>query len=211
MSSKVTKRHPILFCFCAPSGSGKTTITKRLAAKDPQLRVSISTTTRAPRSGEVEGREYFFVSHEEFEERARANEFLEHATFSGNHYGTGRNNISLATKEGLDLLLDIDVQGAEQVRSIYPAATVVVFVFPPSFAVLKERLTARATEDPVKLKMRLDTALSEIEKLATPGFSDYLLINDDLDAAVQGAAEIIAAERRKTTHIDFSELLSAGR
>ena len=146
-NSLIVKQDPILFCFCAPTAAGKTTITKELVRRDPKLLLSLSTTTRKPRPNEVEGRDYFFVTPEIFQEKVSRGEFLEHAVFSSSSYGTTKDNIERARASGADLILDIDVQGAEQIRALFPAQLVVVFVFPPSFDELKARLAARGTED----------------------------------------------------------------
>ncbi len=202
-------KQPILFCFCAPTASGKTTITRELVRLDPSLVLSISTTTRAARPTEVDGRDYHFVSEEEFERRVGAGRFLEHAKFSGSRYGTGIENIERASADKVDLVLDIDVQGVEQIRRIAPKQLAVVFVFPPSFQVLKERLIARGTEDAEKMRMRLEAAERELVTLTTQGFSDYLLINDDLPTALGRAQSIIEAERMRAARLDLTTLAPA--
>lgn len=204
----VEKIAPILFCFCAPAASGKTTITRELIKSDPSLHLSISTTTRQPRPGEVHGREYFFVTREEFQEKIQRGEFLEHAAFADNFYGTGNENMDRAHAQGADLILDIDVQGAEQVRKLFPSRVVVVFVFPPSMEILRERLRSRGTEDEAKMQKRLNEATREIEKLSSPGFSDYLLINDELPQAIQKAREIVSTERLRCSRLNFKALFN---
>jgi len=188
-------REAILFCFCGPAASGKSTICRELLALDEKLRLSISTTTRAPRGEEVDGEDYFFVTPAEFQKRISAGKFLEHAVFNEKHYGTEIANLEQAEAEGSDLLLDIDVQGAESLKKLYPGRTVVIFVFPPSFSVLEERFRSRGTEDEAKIQARLKIAQQEIEKLRSPGFSDYYLENDDLRNALKNAQAITAAER----------------
>lgn len=185
----------ILFCFCAPSGSGKTTICKELLTLDQNLGLSVSTTTRKPRQGEVDGKDYYFVSEEEFQKRLQADLFVEHNMYAGNFYGTEKKVVNDSIKNSQDLLFDIDVHGVENLKKYYPDRVVSIFVFPPSFKVLKERLDLRASEDPEKLKSRLNEIQNEISFLRKPGFSDYLLINDKLERSLQLAQSIITVER----------------
>ena len=194
-------REAILFCFCGPAASGKSTICRELLALDDQLRLSVSTTTRAPRGKEVEGEDYFFVDEAEFKKRIAAGKFLEHAVFNEKHYGTETFNLELAKADGADLLLDIDVQGAESLKKLHPNRTIITFVFPPSFSVLEERFRARGTEDEAKIQARLKIAKNEIEKLRSPGFSDYYLENNDLREAVKSAQAIVRAERCRFSRI----------
>ncbi len=196
---------PILFCFCAPAGSGKSTVCRRLAEEDRALMRSISTTTREPRDGEIDGVHYHFVSLEEFNARVEQGLFIEHATFGGNQYGTERRNVDDAAAAGKDLLLAIDVQGVQSLKNLHPKQVVCVFLFPPSFEVLAKRLEERGTEDLEVRKRRLRIARDEIETLCAPGFSDYLLINDELDQAVKDAHSVLSVERMRF------ERLSAGR
>jgi len=188
-------RDPILFCFCGPAGSGKSSVCTELKKKTENVSLSISTTSRAPRGAESDGKEYFFVSSEEFEKRIQAGRFLEHAVFNGNYYGTELTNIEHAKEKGTDLLLDIDVQGAEQLRKLYPQETVVVFLFPPSFAVLEKRFRDRKTDSEEKILTRLQLAREEIRVLTGQGFSDYFVLNDSFAKAVADAEAIISAER----------------
>lgn len=193
----------ILFCFAGPTASGKSTISKALAAEDSTLKLSISTTTRQPRAGEQDGREYFFVTPEEFEQRIKAGLFLEHAEFSGNRYGTEKRNIELAFADGRDLLLDIDVQGVQQLKTLYPAQTVTVFVTPPSMAELLARLSKRGSETADQTRLRLETAQKEIALLGSQGFSDYLIVNDALADALVAARNIVNAERLRFSRKNF--------
>ncbi len=189
------KHHPIFFCFCGPAASGKSTLCRELVRLDSRLRLSVSTTTRSPRGEEKDGIDYYFVSDAEFQNRIASGRFLEHAVFNGKRYGTELGNLESAESDGADLLLDIDVQGAEALKKLRPADTVVIFIFPPSMAVLEERFRARGTEDEEKIQARLQIARKEIETLRSPGFSDYYIENDDLQQAVKSSQAIVDAER----------------
>ena len=145
----------------------------------------------------VEGEDYFFVSEEEFKKRVADDCFIEHVVFSSNHYGTEKRNIDLAIEKGCDLLLDIDVQGVEQLKQLYPKRLVCIFVFPPSFDALVERLRARGTESEEQIESRLEIARKEIAKLREPSFSDYLVINDQLEASTSEVKSIVIAERNR--------------
>lgn len=204
----MTEQLPILFCFCAPAGSGKSTVCRRLAEEDTALMRSISTTTRSPRPGERDGVHYHFVSSDEFEERVERGEFIEHAIFGGNRYGTEKRNITEASASGKDLLLAIDVQGVQSLKQLHPHHVVCVFLFPPSFEELKKRLEERGTETLEVRERRLNIARDEIETLRAPGFSDYLLINDELDQAVADAHSVLAVERMRFGRFSAEKLES---
>lgn len=197
-----SKREQILFCFCGPSGSGKTSICRKLLAEVTNLENSISTTTRAPRGEEKNGVDYFFVSPEEFQKKIAEKGFIEHASFSGNQYGTEKRNVERAEKAGNDLLLDIEVQGVEQLKKLFPTRVVTVFVFPTSFQELEKRIRDRGTEDEEKISRRLATARNEIVVLNSKNFSDYLLINENLVSAAQNAIKIIHAERERFARLN---------
>jgi guanylate kinase len=185
----------ILFLISAPSGSGKSTLVNQLRSLVDNLEFSVSYTTRAPRGSEQEAREYHFISREKFEEMIAADEFLEHADVFGNYYGTARHSLSDAFSKGKDLLLDIDVQGAAQVRERMPDA-VSIFLMPPSPADLAYRLRNRSrAEGAVNeevIARRLAKARVEIENYREYG---YILVNDILDRAVEEMSAIVAAER----------------
>lgn len=149
------------------------------------------------RKGEADGADYYFVDESEFKRRIEAGLFAEHACYSGCSYGTELKNLTEAAAAQADLLLDIDVQGARTLKQSNAAATVTICVFPPSLDKLKERLSKRGTETEERIARRLSIAQKEIETLSEPGFSDYLLINDKLEEAVETAAAIIAAERQR--------------
>lgn len=170
-----------LLILCAPSGGGKSTMAKRLMAEFPQIRFSISATTRAPRAGEEDGREYFFLSREEFLEKVATGAFLEHEEFyNGTLYGTLREQVDKMLISGYFPLLDVDVNGGLNVRSMYPDNSLALFLRPPSLEILKERLTARGTESPETIRIRLDRAGMELA--LAPRF-DHIIVNDDLERA----------------------------
>ncbi len=186
----------ILFILSAPSGSGKSTLVTMLRSLVDQLDFSISDTTRAPRGAEQEGREYHYVSSQTFQEMIDRDEFLEWADVFGNRYGTARHSLDQACARGRDLLLDIDVQGARQVRQRMPDA-VSIFVLPPNprelEARLRNRSRAEGSLDAVVIQRRLDKARQEIENYPQYG---YILINDVLDIAVEQLLAIVKVERR---------------
>src|SRR5579864_7032432 len=182
-----------VFIISAPSGSGKSTLVKQLREKVPNLEFSISYTTRKPRGAEQNGREYYFVSREQFEEMLRKNEFLEHANVFGNYYGTARSFLRKAEEQGKDLLLDIDVQGAEQIRAKIPEAAS-IFILPPNRGELEQRLRNRSQDTESVIQRRLDAATREIENY---GKYDYILVNDRLDVSAAGLEAIVLSERFK--------------
>ena len=173
------KKRGLLVVVSSPSGGGKGTILKELFRRNENLKMSVSATTRGPREGEVDGREYFFISRQEFEKRVANNEFLEHAEYAGNCYGTPRDYVLSLLQRGVSVILEIDVQGAMQVKRRMPES-VSVFILPPSFEELEHRLRGRGTETPEKVARRLAAARSEIDM--APAY-DYQIVNDDLDAA----------------------------
>jgi len=174
----------------APSGAGKTTIAKRLLATRPDLGYSVSCTTRAPRAGEVDGQDYFFLSRAEFDARVARGEFAEWAEVHGQRYGTLRSEVERILASGRHVMLDIDVQGARQVTAAFPDA-VTIFVVPPSVEVLVARLLGRKSEDAAALALRLRNARMEL--LEAPRYQ-HLVENDDLDRATARVAEILAEE-----------------
>ncbi len=182
----------LLVVLSAPSGCGKTTICRRVMANLPGLRFSVSHTTRGPRSGEKEGREYFFVDQPQFQALCdqTPSGFLEWAEVHGNYYGTAREGVENQQAMGLDVILDIDVQGARQVRQA--AAAVTVFIAPPSLTELERRLRGRGTEDAGTVALRLANAEQEMQAARE---YDYLIVNDVLDEAVESLRSILIAER----------------
>ena len=187
-----------VFIISAPSGSGKTTLVSRLLASVPGLLFSVSYTTRKPRGDEVDGHSYRFVSREDFEARIAGNEFLEWAEVFGNYYGTHRGILEEAQAQGKDLVLDIDVQGARQLRSRIPEA-VSVFILAPSRQILEQRLRARGEDREDVIERRLRDAAEEIRQYSV---YDYVLINRDLDESDATLSAIVRAERVRRTRIE---------
>jgi guanylate kinase len=192
-TEKTTQSRGILFVVSSPSGGGKGTLIQRVLKKIPDLSYSISFTTRTPRSGEVNGREYFFVSQEKFEEMASANEFLEWANVHGKLYGTSSKQVFDEIADGRDIILEVDVQGAASVRELVPDS-VSVFILPPSFEILKQRLESRGTDSPEELEVRLRNAPVELKDYSA---YQYLILNDDMNQAAEQLAAIVYAERAR--------------
>jgi guanylate kinase len=186
---------PFLLVLSSPSGGGKTSIARQLLRVRTDVGYSVSATTRAPRPGEHEGRDYHFLSPEEFDRRVTAGEFLEHATYGGHRYGTLVAEVERVLHAGRHVVLDIEIEGARQVRRGMPDA-VQVFVLPPSAEVLAERLRARDTETPADRRIRLSRAADE---LLAVGEYDYVVINEDLGHAVSAVAAILDAESRRVS------------
>ncbi|HUT79201.1 MAG TPA: guanylate kinase [Polyangia bacterium] len=195
-------RHlPLLLIVSSPSGAGKTTLCNMLLGEFADIRFSVSHTTRQPRPGEIDGKHYHFVGNAEFDQMIEDDLFLEWAQVHGNRYGTARAEIRAAATEGLDLVFDIDYQGARQIKQEYQEA-VSVFVLPPSLPDLQQRLRTRGTETPQSLERRFKAALEEISHYDE---FDYLLVNDDVDRAYRnGVRAILLAERTRrirATHL----------
>ncbi|MBS1887973.1 MAG: guanylate kinase [Actinobacteria bacterium] len=176
-----------VFVITGPSGVGKGTLIKRLLERVPGLALSVSATTRAPREGEQDGRDYHFLTEEQFQRRRDAGDFLEFASYSGNHYGTLNSELDRCLEQGRSVVLEIEVQGAQQVRAARPDS-VQIFIAPPDGSVLRERLRGRGTDSAEAIDKRLETA--EIE-LASRGDFDHLVVNDDLDAAAAELESIV--------------------
>jgi guanylate kinase len=180
-----------VYIISAPSGSGKSTLVNKVRALVPQLEFSISYTTRAPRGNEKNGREYYFITRPDFEAMVRGNEFLEHADVFGNYYGTAKNFLRQAEDHGKDLLLDIDVQGAAQIKKKIPQA-VSIFILPPNRQELEQRLRDRGLDAESVIQRRLVTASREIENYSK---YDYILVNDRLEDSIEALTSILLAER----------------
>ena len=191
---------PIVYIISAPSGSGKSTLVNELLKLVPNLDFSISYTTRHLRGSEQNGKQYHFVSREEFEQMIRADEFLEHAEFDGNYYGTARRFLHETGQKGHDLLLDIDVQGAAQIKQKLPDA-VTVFVLPPDRKTLEWRLRKRSEDAEEVIARRLAAAKREIENYDK---YDYILINDDLEESIDRLEAIVLSERLRRTNAPLS-------
>jgi guanylate kinase len=185
------ERMTTVFIISAPSGSGKSTLVSCLLARDPQLRFSVSYTTRTVRGNEKPGESYIYISPQEFEERVQRGEFLEHAEVFGNHYGTNRKVLEQAQREGKDLILDIDVQGARQLKERIPEA-VSIFVLAPSRDILEQRLRMRSEDSEEVIQRRLRDAAEEICNYSQ---YDYVLVNHQLEESIDTLAAIIKAER----------------
>ena len=183
-----------VFVVSGPSGSGKDTVLKGLFAENPDILFSISSITRAMRPGEKEGEKYNFISREHFEEMIKNDLLLEHNVFVGNYYGTPRIPVEKAVSEGRDIIIEVDVNGAAQIRKKLPEA-VTVFIMPPSFEELKRRLVGRGTESEELIEKRLRSALDEIRRAEE---YDYIIVNDDAAAASQSLMSVIKACRLKT-------------
>jgi guanylate kinase len=189
-------RRGLLLVLSSPSGAGKTTLAKRLLAADPGLRMSVSVTTRPPRRGEVDGRDYHFIDAAEFQRLEAAGELLEWAEVHGNSYATPKAAVLAALQAGDDMLFDIDWQGARQIRERMGADVASVFILPPDGAALERRLSTRAQDSEEVVRRRLAAAASEIGHW---GEYDYVIVNADLDASSAALAAILAAERLKRT------------
>ena len=181
----------ILFVVSSPSGGGKGTLIQRVLSRLQNLSYSVSYTTRKPRNGEVNGREYFFVSSEQFSQMVERNDFLEWAKVHSHFYGTSRSQVTRDVSLGRDIVLEVDVQGAASIRNLIHEA-VSVFILPPSLEVLRERLIARGTDSAEELAVRLRNAPEELKAYKT---FDYVIINDDVEQAAAKLMAIIEAER----------------
>ena len=190
----------MLLVISGPSGVGKGTIVKRIMENDPSIVFSVSATTRAPREGEVNHRDYHFVTEAEYDELVAQDAFLEHAEVHGHRYGTLKSEVEKRIADGQNVLLDIDTQGALQVMEKAPDA-VSVFILPPSFQELERRLRGRQTETEADILRRLANARAEVKLL--PRYT-YALVNDDLDQACRTLEHIVRAEKQRTTRLEIS-------
>jgi guanylate kinase len=195
MSSRASEpaRRGLLFVVSAPSGTGKTTVVERLVQVTPDLALSRSYTSRAIRPGEVDGIDYNFITRTRFESMVASNAFLEWADVFGNYYGTCADDAERELARGRDLVLVIDVQGARQVRTRCPG-TVGIFVLPPSFDVLEQRLRGRSKDSEDAMQRRLETARAEVAAFVE---YDYVVVNDELEACVERLRAILIAERSR--------------
>ena len=182
-----------LYVIAAPSGAGKSSLVKALMAHDPRLQLSVSHTTRAPRGQEQNGREYFFVSHEAFDAMVRADAFVEWAHVHGQRYGTSKQAIEERISDGADIVLEIDFQGAMQIKQLYPN-TVTVFILPPSLEELRARLERRGEDSPEVIGLRLKNAQTEMAQVQS---FDFVIINDLFEQALSDLQSIVHAQRLK--------------
>jgi len=187
-----------VFIISAPSGSGKSTLVSELMRLVPRLRFSVSYTTRYPRGDERDGKDYFFISREDFEDRVERGEFLEHAEVFGNYYGTHISELDRAAAEGYDLVLDIDVQGARQLKERIPAG-VSIFILAPSRQILEERLRARSQDSEAVILRRLHDAAGEIRNYS---LYDYVLVNREVAASVATLVAIVKATRSRRDRME---------
>jgi guanylate kinase len=194
MSNDNIQRRGLMLVLSSPSGAGKTTLSRKLLDSDGSVTMSVSITTRAPRSGEEEGKDYFFVSPSMFTQMAEGGAFLEHAQVFGHQYGTPKEPVMLALGKGRDVLFDIDWQGTQQLRQQAGDDLVSIFVLPPSHAELERRLRARAQDAEDVVQARMAKANNEISHWAE---YDYVVINDDLESTLAKIRTILDAERMK--------------
>jgi guanylate kinase len=190
--------HGILYVVSSPSGGGKGTLIRRVLDVVPDLSYSVSYTTRAPRNGEVDGREYFFVDRERFGEMIASDEFLEWANVHGHLYGTARQQVKDEIERGKDIVLEVDVQGAASVKRL-GLDSVSVFILPPSLETLRERLLTRGTDSAEELRVRLANAPAELRQYTN---FDYVIFNDRVDRASSQLAAIVSAERARQSRQD---------
>ena len=190
-------REGIIFIISGPSGGGKTTLVKKVLERSENLMFSVSYTTRKPRKGEVDGKDYRFVSEEEFRRMIGEGKFVEYAEVHDHLYGTPADLFEQAKSKGIDLILDIDVQGASQIRDKYDSG-VYCFVLPSSFKILKDRLSKRASENASEVKKRLTEARQEMEDI---DYYDYIIVNDFLDEAVNNLSSVITAVRCESDRV----------
>ena len=183
-----------VFIISGPSGSGKDTVMTELFKKMPELLFSISSVTRDMRAGEREGEKYNFITREKFEDMLKNDRLLEHNEFVGNYYGTPREPVERAIANGQDMVIEVDVNGAAQIREKMPEA-VSIFIMPPSFAELKRRLSGRGTESEELIQKRLTSALGEIKRATE---YDYIVVNEDITAAADDIMSVILSSRLKT-------------
>ena len=183
-----------VYIIAGPSGSGKDSVMKKVFEKQPDIAFSISSITRDMRPGEVEGEKYNFISRERFEQMIKNDELLEHNVFVGNYYGTPKAPVINCIENGKDMLIEVDVNGAVQIREKMPEA-VSIFIMPPSLEVLKQRLTGRGTDSAEVIEKRLNEALREI---ASAKDYDYIVVNDDLETAADDFVKIMSVDKFKT-------------
>jgi guanylate kinase len=194
----IARKAGLVFVVSAPSGAGKTTLCKAITGSLDNLRHSISYTTRHPRPGESDGRDYFFVTEEKFRGMVRAGDFAEWAEVHSHFYGTSRQAMDHMVSNGIDVILDIDTQGAMQIKKTYEKA-MFLFILPPSLAILEERLRNRRSDDDEEIKKRMRRAHEEIREYA---MYDYIIVNRDFDQALNELRSIIVAERCRTRMVD---------
>jgi guanylate kinase len=206
MTERVIHRQEgLLFVVSAPSGTGKTSLCTKIISEIPNLTFSISHTTRTPRSGEIDGKNYRFVTHEEFMDYVSRNIMAEWTEIYGNCYGTAKETIQNGFDKGFDILFDIDETGARQLSESYPSYVVTILVLPPSLKDLEKRLVDRATDSFETVRRRLNKAKEEIEKMS---WYRYVIVNDSFEDAASNLKSIISAERCRNNHRVIDSLLN---
>ena len=188
-------RKGLLLVVSGPSGAGKGTICKALLNKNDKIKLSVSATTRKPRNGEAHGVNYFFIEKEEFTKMVENGEFLEHAQIYDNFYGTPKAAIIECLEKGQDVILEIEMQGARQIKEVYPEG-VFIFVLPPSLEELKSRIVGRGTETQEEIEKRFSCAFEEINQIVN---YDYFIVNEDIEKSVNDVEAIILSEKNKVT------------
>jgi len=191
------QREGVLFVISAPSGAGKTTLCKEIIDKFPNLRHSVSYTTRTPRTGEVHGRDYFFVGQDEFSRMVADGEFAEWAEVHGNLYGTSLATLKQCRSQGIDLILDIDCQGAQQLKGRFDGG-VYIFILPPSIAELRRRLDGRSSDTEEVIERRINNAAAEIKESR---WYDYIIVNDKFSEAVEQLKSVLLAEQCRSFRV----------
>lgn len=194
----MNRREGILFVVSAPSGAGKTTLCQAITGSLENLTHSVSYTTRQPRPGEIDGRDYYFVSPDRFREMIEAGDFAEYAQVHANSYGTSKRVLNGMVSQGIDVILDIDTQGARQIKKNYGAA-VFIFIMPPSMAILEERLRNRRSDREEEIRRRMLRAVDEIRDYA---MYDYVIVNRDFERALSELRSLMVAERSRTKLIN---------
>ncbi len=189
-----SQRRGLMIILSSPSGAGKTTLTRRLLSENPNMRMSVSATTRKPRPGEVEGRDYYFVRKTVFSDMIEDGEFLEHAKVFDNYYGTPRGPVEESLADGKDVIFDIDWQGAQQLTQAASDDLVKIFILPPNMQELEKRLRSRAQDSDEVIAKRMSKSEAEISHWAE---YDYVIVNDDVDMAMAELSAIVIAERQK--------------
>lgn len=192
-------REGLLFVVSAPSGAGKTSLCRAVAEKVGNLRHSTSYTTRKPRSGEIDGRDYYFVTVERFRSMIDGGDFAEWAEVHSNFYGTSKRILEEMRSEGIDVILDIDTQGAKQIKNTYRGETVFIFIMPPTLQILEERLRNRKSDHESEIRKRMQRARDEMRDYA---LYNYVIVNRDFDRALLEMQSIITAERCRTRLLD---------
>ncbi|WP_418219553.1 guanylate kinase [Clostridium isatidis] len=201
----MSKNKGVLIVISGPSGAGKGTICKKLIEKNKNIYLSVSATTRSPREGEIDGVNYYFLTKEEFERKVKENGFIEYAEVHGNFYGTPRVNVNKMLEEGKDVILEIDIQGALQVKENFKEG-VFIFILPPSMEELKRRIIKRGSETEESLMTRFKNAYKEINYVSK---YNYAVVNDTLELAVSKVEAIIAAEKCRVDRIKDNTILES--